>query len=494
MRQNRLKVIILVIAALVIGIVGGGYVGMNWSKKDSIKEDSFETVFEDDDNTKDASKNKSSNETAQQELRKIEQAKELIQKHYVEEVDDKKLTEGAIKGMLETLDDPYSSYLDVEMMKEFDEQIESSFEGIGAEVSMENNKVTIVAPIKGSPAEKVGLKPNDKILEIGGKSIEGLDLNEAVDKIRGKKGSKVKLKIERPSVKKPFEVEITRDEIPIETIYAETKKEDGHSTGIIKITSFSEHTSEDFMKELKKMEDSKIDGLVIDVRGNPGGLLDSVEDMLKEFVPKDKPYLQIEDRKGNKEPHYSDLTKKKSYPVTVLTDEGSASASEILAIALKETGYDTVGTKTYGKGTVQQAVPLDDESTVKLTLYKWLSPKGTWIHKKGVEPSVEVKQPKYFYSHPIQIEDSLKYDETSEDIANIQVMLKGLGFDSGREDGYFDKQTEKSVKAFQKKNKLKETGIIDEKTAGVIETKILEKVRDGKDDKQLEKAIDVLYK
>src|SRR5699024_539777 len=412
---------------------------------------------------------------------------------YVEDVKTEDLTEGAIKGMLETLDDPYSSYMDAEMMKSFDQEIESSFEGIGAEVSMQDNKVTIVSPIKGSPAEKKGLRSNDKILKIDGKSIDGLDLNEAVDKIRGEKGSKVKLTIERAGAKKPFDVELTRADMPIETVYTEIEKTNGKETGILKLTSFSENTADDFKKELKKMEDKQIDGLVIDVRGNPGGLLDSVDDILKEFVPKDKPYLQIEDRNGKKEKRYSEIDKKKSYPITVLTDEGSASASEILAVALKETGYQTVGTKSYGKGSVQQAVPLDDESRMKLTLFKWLSPNGKSINKKGVKPSVKVKQPGYYYAHPVQIKKPLKYDQVSDDVKNIQVMLHGLDYKVDRQDGYFDKQTEKAVKAFQKEQKLKQTGTVNKETGAAIETEVLKHVRDGKDDKQLEEGIKALY-
>src|SRR5699024_8197552 len=207
----------------------------------------------------------------------------------------------------------------------------SSFQGIGTEVSMVDGKVTIIAPIKDSPAEKAGLKPNDQIIKVDDEKLEGLDLTEAVEKIRGEAGLKVKLSIMRGE--NNFEVELTRDDIPVETVYASTKNIDGKKTGIIEITSFSEDTSTDFKKELTKFEESEIDGLIIDVRGNPGGLLDSVEDMLMEFIPKNTPYLQIEDSEGEKELFYSELANKKEYPISVLIDEGSASASEILAVA-----------------------------------------------------------------------------------------------------------------------------------------------------------------
>src|SRR5699024_9385138 len=190
-----------------------------------------------------------------------------------------------------------------------------------------------------------------------------------------------------------FKVEIVRDTIPIETVYSSIETIDNKKTGVIEITSFSETTADDFNTELSKLEKDEIEGLIIDVRGNPGGLLDSVEEILAHFVPEDIPYIQIEDQQGKKTPYHSNLAEKKDYPISVIIDEGSASASEILAVALKEIGYDIIGAPSFGKGTVQQAVPLGDGSTIKLTFYKWLSPEGNWINEVGVEPTVEQKQP-----------------------------------------------------------------------------------------------------
>lgn len=427
------------------------------------------------------------------EMQKVAQAYSLIKKHYVQNVDDDKLMEGAIKGMLSTLDDPYSTYMDKATMEQFNEQIESSFEGIGAEVSMKNGKVTIVSPIKDSPAEKAGLRPNDQVLKVDGKSLDGLDLNEAVAKIRGKKGSTVDLDIKRPGSSDTMKFHVKRDTIPVETVYSEVKEQDGKKTGILQLTSFSERTADEFKEHLTKLENQGIDGLIIDVRGNPGGLLDSVGDILGNFIPSDSPYVQIENRAGQKEKLYTEQNKKKPYPINVLTDEGSASASEILAVAMKENGYQTVGTKSFGKGTVQEAVPMADGSTVKLTFFKWLSPEGNWIHKKGVSPSVKVEQPAYYFSNPISVKQPLTYDQTGEKVKNAQVMLKGLGYSVDRKDGYFDKQTEHAVKDFQKDHKLAQSGKIDDKTAGLLQTDIIEKIRSKKDDKQLQKALQVIY-
>ena len=263
-----------------------------------------------------------------EELEKVNLAYDLIVNRYVEQVDSEKLIEGAIQGMLTVLDDPYSVYMDKETAKQFSQALDSSFEGIGAEVGMEDGKIVIVSPFKNSPAEKAGLKPKDEILKVDGVSVEGLDLNKATLKIRGKKGTKVSLEIGRKGLKEPLTIDVTRDEIPLETVHAAVKKQDGEKIGYIEITSFSEETAKDFKKELRTLEKQGIEGLIIDVRGNPGGYLLSVEEILKEFVLKDKPFVQIEMRNGEKERHFSNLTNKKEYPVVVLINKGSASASE----------------------------------------------------------------------------------------------------------------------------------------------------------------------
>ncbi|MEC5422843.1 S41 family peptidase [Virgibacillus sp. C22-A2] len=488
MNLNKLQITFLLLAALILGFTGA-YVGVQMAQPNESNDEQWinseESVETGDEETE---------VVPPENMKKVAQAFNLIQQHYLEDVEDQQLIEGAIQGMLATLGDPYSTYMDIEMMEQFNEQIESSFEGIGAEVSMVNGTVTIVSPIKDSPAEKAGLRPNDQVLRVDEENLEGLDLNEAVAKIRGEKGSEVILQIQRPGVSEPFDVSIIRDTIPVETVYNKVETIDGKKTGILEVTNFSEHTGEEFEEQLEMLEEEGIEGLVIDVRGNPGGLLNVVEDMLKLFLPSDTPYIQIEDQNGEKTPYYSQLDETKEYPISVLIDEGSASASEILAVAMKEMDYDIVGQTSYGKGTVQQAVPLGDGSTIKLTFYKWLSPNGEWVNEVGVEPTIEIAQADYYYSNPVQIEEPLVYDQSDDNIKNVQLMLIGLGYDLGREDGYFDKETEEAVKDFQKTNDMEITGEVDEQTAGLMETQIVEKIRSGEDDKQLEKALEELYK
>jgi carboxyl-terminal processing protease len=484
MLMNQRWIVLLMTGSLLVG-AGGTYATMNWMVKE--KESPIETKMND------SEQEQAEEKQPAQGLDKVAQAYQLIKGSYVEEVEETKLIEGAIQGMLTSLDDPYSVYMNEETAKKFSETLQSTFEGIGAEVSMVDGKIVIVAPFKDSPAEKAGIKPYDQIIKIDGESVDGLDLYEATLKIRGKKGTKVKLELQRQGMKEPITVSVKRDEIPQISVYSSVKKQGDKSIGYIEITSFSEDTASEFKKQLTELEKKNIDALLLDVRGNPGGLLDSVEDILKEFVSKEKPYIQIEKRNGEKEPYFTTLEGDKEYPVAVLIDKGSASAAEILAGALQEAeGYKLIGEKTFGKGTVQQAVPMGDGSNIKLTLFKWLTPDGNWIHKKGIEPDLKVEQSALYHTHPIQSEKTLKKDDNNEQVKNAQGILKSLGYEPGREDGYFSASTETAVKIFQQEHDLKDTGQIDAKTASALEQAVVEEIKKEKNDVQLQAAIKYL--
>jgi carboxyl-terminal processing protease len=479
--MNRKWMAILMTGSLLTG-AGGTYAGMKWldNKSDS-------NLIDHTNQAPGATVTEGENHT---DLKKVEQAYDLILQRYVEKVEDKQLIEGAIQGMLATLDDPYSVYMNKDTAQQFSQSLDSSFEGIGAEVSESDGKIIIVSPFKNSPAEKAGIKPNDQIIKVDDTSVEGLGLYDATLKIRGKKGTKVKLEIVRTGVKEPITLTVVRDEIPIETVHSSVKMENGEKIGYLEITSFAEKTAEDFRKQLKDLEKDGIKGLVIDVRGNPGGLLDSVEEILKEFVTKKKPYVQIQMRDGQKKRYFSSLKDPKNYPVVVLVDKGSASASEILAGALKEAeGYQVIGETTFGKGTVQQAVPMGDGSNIKLTLFKWLTPDGNWIHKEGVKPDVEVKQSELYQVHPMQIEKTLTIEMNNDQVKNAQMILKGLGYDPGRMDGYFNSRTELSVKAFQRRHNLNPTGEIDKQTAEKLEAEVVKEMKNEENDRQLQTAL-----
>ncbi|GGE04597.1 carboxy-terminal processing protease CtpB [Marinithermofilum abyssi] len=423
---------------------------------------------------------------------KLKQAYALIKGRYIHGVSDQKLVDGAIHGMVEALDDPYSAYMDKKTAEQFHSTLESSFQGIGAEVTLKNGRVTIVSPFKDSPAEKAGLRPDDQIIKVNGKSLEGMSLNEAVSKIKGPKGSKAHLQVVRPGHDSIMKITVIRDEIPIETV--RSKMLEG-KVGKIEITQFSTDTAKDFEKALNKLEDQGMKGLVIDVRGNPGGLLPSVLKISEQLVPHKKTIMMTEDKAGNRLKYQSKLEGKKPYPIVVVTDKGSASASEILAAALKESGgYPVVGQQSFGKGTVQTAEDFADGSNIKLTMAKWLTPKGNWIHKKGVTPDVKVKLPDYYKATPPQAEKPLKRDMASDDVRNLQLVLDAIGFRTDRKDGYFSAQTETAVKAFQKTNNLPVTGVVDKKTAMKLQEKFLSTLRKPESDLQLRVAIETLKK
>jgi carboxyl-terminal processing protease len=427
--------------------------------------------------------------TERTEFDKLYSAYDTLKSNYFQKVDEEKLIDGAINGMIDSLDDPYSDYMDKKEAKSFDETISSSFNGIGAEIQEQDGNIMVISPIKDSPAEKAGLKPNDKILTVDGKSIQGMSANEAVLLIRGDKGTAVKLTIQRPGVEEIMDVSIVRDTIPIETVYGEML---GDGIAKIQITSFSTNTSKELVAKLNELKAQGMKGLILDLRQNPGGLLDEAIKISSLFLPDHDVILQIEDRNGKKQTINSTSTKDNpNVPLVVVIDKGSASASEILAAAVHESAdVPLVGEKSFGKGTVQQAKKFTDGSNLKLTTEKWLTPDGNWIHKKGIAPDFEVALPPYAFLSMIDTETELKLSSTSPQVKTAQQMLKTLGYDPGREDGVFDEKTEQAVKQFQAKENLEVNGIISGQTTITLMQRIGDLVTQN--DTQIQKAVEIL--
>lgn len=429
------------------------------------------------------------------ESAKLNTVVNVIESKYYKEVDRTKLINGAVEGMFNSLQDPYSTYMLKDEAENFNVSVDGQFTGIGAEVTMDGDKVTVVSPIKGSPAEAAGIKTNDVILSVDGNSVQGKTISEAVAKIRGTKGTKVVLEVQRSGYSQPMKFEIVRDKVDLETVYPEMLDQ---KIGYIEIRQFSTNTHERFATALANLEKQGMKGLVIDVRNNPGGVLDVVEKMTELFIPKGKSLLQVEYKDGKREVHKSDGNAQlKAYPIAILTNKGSASASEIMAAALQESaGMKIVGEHTFGKGTVQTsfAASGDEGSLFKITIAKWLTPNGNWIHEKGIEPDVPVSQPDYYNAAPINKDKVLQYDMNSEEVKNVQIILGGLGFSADRKDGYFSKKTEEAVKAYQKSALLPVNGKIDAKTAEKMEQSIMKVMRDKANDAQLQAAIDTVQK
>ncbi|MGG1758958.1 S41 family peptidase [Bacillus velezensis] len=419
---------------------------------------------------------------------KFNKAYEQIKSDYYQKTDDSKLVDGAIKGMISSLDDPYSSYMDPQEGKSFEETISASFEGIGAQVEEKDGSILIVSPIKGSPAEKAGVKPNDQILKVNGKSVKGLNVNEAVALIRGKKGTNVKLVLHRAGVG-DLNLSIKRDTIPVETVYSEMKKGD---IGEIQITSFSESTAKELNSAIDSLEKQGAKGYILDLRGNPGGLMDEAIKMSNMFIDKGKNIMQVEYKDGTKEVMKATKERKVTKPTVVLVNDGTASAAEIMSAALHESsGISLIGEKTFGKGTVQTAKDYSDGSTVKLTIAKWLTADGEWIHKKGIKPQYQVKLPEYANLPYLDAKKTYKYGDSGTTVTNAQKMLKALGY-SVNVNGTYDKAFEQAVKQFQAKEKLKQTGILTGDTTAKLMTDLQKQLADN--DTQMKKAVETLNK
>ncbi|MCX6747386.1 MAG: S41 family peptidase [Candidatus Nomurabacteria bacterium] len=330
-------------------------------------------------------------------------------------VDSEKRVLGAMAGLVESLGDPYSEFFDAEETKSFEEDIAGNFSGVGMEIDMKDGILTVVSPLKNTPAYKAGIKSGDKILKIDNTITSDLNINEAIKLIRGEKGTSVTFAIYREGEDEPLEFKVVRDTINIPTLETE-KRADGIFT--IKLFSFSENSTDLFRNAIKEFYKSKSDKLILDLRGNPGGYLDAAVDMASWFLPNGKPVV-IEDLGNGKK---QEIYRSAGYDIfndklkfVILIDGGSASASEILAGAMQD--YDKavlVGEQSYGKGSVQEVVEVTPNTILKITVAKWLTPNGTSIGEKGLTPDFVVEMTK---------EDMLNKKDPQMDKA-VEILLK----------------------------------------------------------------------
>lgn len=313
--------------------------------------------------------------------------KRFIEARYVTDVDETKLMDGAISGMVQSLGDPHSIYMNADTFEQLKEHTEGEFGGIGVTMGFKDNKVTIISVLDDTPGQKVGLQAGDEITAVDGTPVTEMQPEEVAMHIRGEVGTEVTLSISRDGQTQDYK--ITRATIKLDTAKGVML---GDGMGYIRIASFSENTGKEFKAAYESLEQQGMKGLIIDLRENPGGLVTSCVDIANMVVPKG-PIVSVVERNGSKEVHESNLEESK-YPIVVLIDGNSASASEILAGALQDTGAATlVGTKSYGKGSVQVVVPMLHNDGLKLTIAKYYTPNGRCIDGTGIEPDVEVEMP-----------------------------------------------------------------------------------------------------
>jgi len=318
----------------------------------------------------------------------------IVQKHYVEEVSTEKLIQGAIDGMMASLD-PHSAYLTPDLYKELQVDTRGSFGGLGIEITVKDDILTIISPIEDTPADRAGIKAGDQILKIDGEITKGMSLMKAVSLMRGPKGSSVNLTLRRESKPEPFEVKITREIIRVKSVKDAKLFENRY--GYVRVAQFQEGTSRELADAVNKLDDrahGNMEGLILDLRHNPGGLLNEAVKVSDLFL--DAGLIVYTEGRGENQKQrflaHNDGTEK-NRPMVVLVDEGSASASEIVAGALQDHKRAVlVGTKTFGKGSVQTILPLDQDSALRLTTAKYYTPSGRSIQAKGIEPDVMVER------------------------------------------------------------------------------------------------------
>ncbi|MFA5070066.1 MAG: S41 family peptidase [Patescibacteria group bacterium] len=326
----------------------------------------------------------------------FEEVWQEVKNKYVEQpVDEKKLFYGALTGLVASLGDPYSSFLDPELTKTFEDEFEGSFEGIGAEIGLKSDKLMIIAPLPSSPAEKAGLKPQDQILQINGTETTGMTLDYATSLIRGKQGTEVTLLILSEGAADSRNVVIKRDKIKVQSVEYKVKSagQDGAvKIGSIELTTFGDDTENGFKNAAQYLIGQGVSGFILDLRNNPGGYLETAVSVASQFVESGPIVIEEFSNQGKKNYEATGGAVLADYPVVVLINEGTASASEIVAGALHD--YEKavlIGEKSFGKGSVQEYQVLPDGSSLKITTAKWLTPKGTSINEEGIEPDIKVE-------------------------------------------------------------------------------------------------------
>lgn len=324
---------------------------------------------------------------------------QIIQGDYYKEVSENNLVDGALKGLFEGLNDPYSQYYTTDEFQSLKEQTSGSFVGIGIYIGVnpEDDKLTIISPIEGSPADKAGIEPGDIVLKVDGESVDAKKVDEVVKDIKGKENTKVNLTIQRD--KEELDFDITRKTIVTKSVSNEVMD---NNIGYLRITSFDENTYEEFKENLSELESKGVEGLVLDLRDNPGGLLDVCVDIADDLIGKGT-IVYTKDNTGNKEYYKSD-DKEIDMPIAILINGGSASASEILTAALVDNEKAiAIGETSFGKGLVQSVKELKDGTGYKLTTAQYFTPNGDYINGKGITPKIQETNEKQ------QLESALEY-------------------------------------------------------------------------------------
>ena len=377
--------------AIAILLFGSGYKSAEWNIKRNAREQYTYTIF-----------NANAPVIKNKEGKNIDfslfwETWEKVEQKYIDEakLDPQKMFYGSIKGMVAALGDPYTFFLTPDENKQTKDELGGKFQGIGAQLGLKENRIVVIAPLKNSPAEKAGLKAGDLVIKVDGESTKEWTLTQTVSKIRGEKGTKVTLTIERTGVEKDFT--ITRNEINVPSIELTFENGKGKSVAHLKLNQFGDNTNEEWDKTIEtiaaRWNNSQISGMVLDLRGNPGGYLESAVYTASEFLDQGLTVVTQETTDLDSQVYkVRRAGKLLDIPLVVIIDQGSASASEILSGALRDhKRAKLVGMKSFGKGSVQEALDLTDGAGLHVTIAKWILPEGDWINGTGIEPQIKVE-------------------------------------------------------------------------------------------------------
>ncbi len=411
----------------------------------------------------------------------------LLSQDYYRSVNSNELIVGAIHGMVDSLGDPFSLYMNPVMAARFREMVTSQFHGIGAVIAVSGGQLVISSVLPGSPAQRSGIRAGDAILKINGVQTANMSVERAVELVRGRVGTPVTLELARGDER--IVVRPVRARVHQSTVFARMLQD---RIGYLLITQFGPDTAAAFRRDLDILKSRGARALVVDVRQDPGGLLQSVTQVASALLPKGATVAQIALRGGRRQVIRS-TGPGVALPLVCLIDQGSASAAEVLAAALSQSGGAAlIGERSYGKGTVQETEEFSDGSSLKMTVARWLTPAGQWVHRLGLAPRIAVPTPSFFHLPPLPMTSRrlLEQNSNSVSVAVLQRMLLALGFDPGRTDGYFGTATSQAVAAFQRLHRLPVTGKVDAATAYVLNVAIL--ARRERTDPQLTAAVGYL--
>ena len=436
-----------------------------------------------------------------EELPIVMEAYKKISEKSVFQPSNNQLVEGAIRGMTESIGDPYSTYYTEEEAEQHRLSLAEERVGVGLEVMKSGNRFVVISPMKNSPAERAGIRPYDEIVQVEKARLDGHSMAALLGMLKGEVGTKVSIVVYRPSTDRHLQLTLERSEILNDTVTSDVIKVEGTKLGLISVSMFGEKTADEWVTETKKLLKEDVAGIVIDVRDNPGCYLHSGAGLASTITKEGTIFAYMQDaegalvelktQKGKLEDNY--FEKMQEIPLVLLQNEGSASASEVLSGALQAWGRATIiGVTSFGKGTVQDTWALKNGGELKLTTNKWLTPRREWIHSKGIQTDITVEQNEIFSLEMQPMRGEFKLGDMGEEIAYAQKVLEKLGYSLARTDGYFDKSTESVVEKYRKQEKLPSGKQLDTELFSKLHEQILSYKEDTTHDTQLQMGLSVL--